>query len=53
MSPQALKEYEGLIANRANILLEKIANMAGVDSSLDIGEWISYFTQVFCAPVFD
>ncbi|KAF5365196.1 hypothetical protein D9758_005323 [Tetrapyrgos nigripes] len=47
MSSQALKEYEGFIGNRANILIEKLEAMAGAGSSVDIAEWISYFTFDF------
>ncbi|KAF5314216.1 hypothetical protein D9758_018181 [Tetrapyrgos nigripes] len=47
MSSQALKEYEGFIGNRANILIEKLEAMAGAGSSVDIAEWISYFTFGF------
>ncbi|KAK7444524.1 hypothetical protein VKT23_008875 [Stygiomarasmius scandens] len=47
MSPQSLKEYERLIGKRVNLLIEKLEALAGIDSSIDLAAWISYFTFDF------
>ncbi|KAJ8502816.1 hypothetical protein ONZ45_g11411 [Pleurotus djamor] len=44
MSSQSLDEYEGLIAIRANELLDRIGRLEG---PVDISKWLSYFSFDF------
>ena len=41
MSSESLKEYEEIIARRAQLLLDRLGN---VEDMVDLAAWIGYFT---------